>query len=379
MFSVLAVILGIAVFGWLSFEAFSFVRGRHTALLQAVRDNPADVVRAQLNQEAPYQLKLRRRVERNQTGLTEAEQKEATIAKALPADPPPRKWVIVTFAFTGLWLVAFTVQYLLDFRIAMAITGNTASAALTSLVVSGLLTATMLAAAVLWEKRAAISARVLRLGLVAFAAMFCAVLSVVIFLAPKRAELDYADRIDVARQSIAMFREDGDTTAASLGEVKLTRLEQQRDQAATFYQATAVVAGVLEGGSSLAVIPGYLLINYYSAQALLRRRRNQLTKAGSKVAGRRERFAARMSRLLERAGVTQDQLAALLAGAGGQGQQGTAPRAPEINRPPAQLPPTGSPLPPTDRPPRAPWHRGPQERPRRNRPANGPDPSFYQA
>jgi hypothetical protein len=248
---------------------------------------------------------------------------------------------------------------------------------LTALVASGLLSATTLAAAFLWEKRTAVHPSLLRLGLVASAALFCSVLLVVVALAPKRADLDFAGRIDTAKQSIAMLKEDGDTLALSLEETHLSRLEEQRSQAATFYQAVAVAAGVLEGGTSLAVPSGYILMSYLGAQGLVRRRTAEVTKARNRVARSRERFAARMSRLLERAGVTQDQLGPLLRGAGGQSPQ--AP--PRPNPPPDSLPPAPPPVPPSPdhEPTVPPQGDGPQDGPRDQGPGTGPDPSFDQS
>ncbi len=335
MFLAPAFILGLFMVAGAGYLTYDLVTGRRAARLDAVRNDPADFVHARLNEEAPHQFSLNGKVTQAETNLTEATGKAAAIGKELPNDPPSRPWVIKVIAFTFLWLIAFTVQFVLDFRIAEAITGNTGGAALTSLVVSGLLSAIALAAAMLWEKRATVSRRQLSMGLLAAAALMCIVLSVIVTLAPKRAELDYAARIDTAEQQLAMFNEDGDTTAAALTQTTIDRLETQRDQAKTFYQATAVAAGLLEGGASLAVPSGYLLMNYYGAQSVVRRRTKDVAQARRKLAQRRQGFAARMSGLLERAGVSQDQLGPFLARTGAHVAEN--PPA-QIRRQPAAIP-----------------------------------------
>ena len=123
-----------------------------------------------------------------------------------------------------MWAVAFVVQFLLDYRIAKAITGNTGAAVLTSLVVSGLLSAITLAAAQLWEKRSSLERRQVVLGLLVAAALMCAVISVIVTLAPKRATQDYAKPIETAEQQLVMFNEDGDTTAADLTRAEIEGL-----------------------------------------------------------------------------------------------------------------------------------------------------------
>ncbi len=168
--------------------------------------------------------------------------------------------------------------------------------------------------------------------------------------------------------------------APILTEAQLARLEKKRDQAESFYQAIAVAAGVLEGGTSLAVPTGYLLLNYYGAQALVRRRTKEETEASNAVAQGTERFMARISRKLETAGVGQDLLGRLLGGAGGGPTPGGPP--PGLNRPPIALPgpePT-MPAEPTPRPPVPP--PVPPVRPRpvtSNEPDDGPDPTFDQS
>lgn len=313
MFTIPAAILGVFLAVVAGYLIYDTVAGRRAAVLDAVRRNPADHVHARLNEETPRQLDLNRKVTEAQSNLTEANDKATALGKDLPSDPPPRKWVITTLAFTAMWAVAFVVQFLLDYRIAKAITGNTGAAVLTSLVVSGLLSAITLAAAQLWEKRSSLERRQVVLGLLAAAALMCAVISVIVTLAPKRATQDYAKPIETAEQQLVMFNEDGDTTAADLTRAEIERLEKDREQAKTFYQVTAVATGLLEGGASLAVPSGYLLLNYYGAQGLVRKRTKGLTKAQNRVARRRERFAARMSRLLERAGIQQDRLGPLLS------------------------------------------------------------------
>jgi hypothetical protein len=317
MFTAPAIILGIFLAAAAGYLMYDILVGRRAAVLDAVRSDPADYVHARINEEAPHQFDLNRKVTQAQGNLTEAQGKATELGKDLPSDPPPRKWVITTLAFTAMWAVAFVVQLLLDFRIAKAITGNTGAAALTSLVVSGLLSAIPLAAALLWEKRSTLARRQVVLGILAAAALMFAVISIIVTLAPKRAELDYAERIDTAQQQLTMFNEDGDTTAAALTQTTINRLKKQRDQARTFYQAAAVAAGLLEGGASLAVPSGYLLVNYYGAQGLVRRRTKEATNAQGNVARRRERFAARTSRTLERAGIPQDRLGPLLKRTGG--------------------------------------------------------------
>lgn len=386
MFLAPAIILGFFLAAGAGYLAYDLVAGRRAAILETVRTNPADYVHARLNEEAPHQFSLGRKVTEVEANRTEAQGKAAALGKDLPSDPPPRKWVITVLAFTGLWAIAFVVQFLLDFRIANAITGNVGAAALTALVVSGLLSAITLAAAMLWEKRSTVGRRQVDLGLLAAAALMCIVISVIVTLAPKRAELDYAERIDTAQQQLVMFNEDGDTTAAALTQTTIDRLEKQRDQAAVFYQATAVAAGLLEGGASLAVPSGYLLLNYYGAQGLVRRRTKDVTKARNQVARRRERFAARMSRTLERAGVPQDRLGPLLTRTGAQAAENPPPRLVTAPTPlagrtatAAQPDDTPVPMPEQRRPAGATSATEPGDTDGATEPNDGPDPSFDQA
>jgi len=136
MFTIPAAILGVFLAVVAGYLIYDTVAGRRAAVLDAVRRNPADHVHARLNEETPRQLDLNRKVTEAQSNLTEANDKATALGKDLPSDPPPRKWVITTLAFTAMWAVAFVVQFLLDYRIAKAITGNTGAAVLTSLVVS---------------------------------------------------------------------------------------------------------------------------------------------------------------------------------------------------------------------------------------------------
>lgn len=383
MFIAPAVIFAFFLIAGAGYLAHDLRTGRRATLLEAVRTDPADYVHARLNEEAPHQFDLNRKVTLAEADLNEARARASELGMELPSDPPARKWVITILTFTTLWAIAFVVQFILDFRIAKAITGNTVGAALTSLVVSGLLSAITLAAAMLWGKRSAVGHRQVILGFLGAAALMCAVLSVIVTLAPKRAELDYAPRIDAAHQQLTMFDEDGDTTAASLTRTTITRLEKQRDQAKTFYQAAAVTAGVLEGGASLAVPSGYLLLSYYGAKGLAGRKARDLTKAQHSVARCRERFTARISRTLEIAGVGQDRLGPLLSRNG----------APPAGNSSAQIPPQQSPLtgrsaaPTPTQPnvtttgpaPRRPMVTTPRTEPADTRDPTAPDPTFDQA
>lgn len=372
MFILPAVILGgflLLAAGYLAYDTVS--QSRDT-LLARVRENPADYVHARLNEEAPHQFNLNRKVTEAQGALAEAQAKVSGLAQELPTDPLKRKWVVTILAFTGMWATAYVVQFLLDFRIAQAITGNTVAAALISFLVSGLLSAITLAGALLWERRTSLTRRRVVLGVLAAAACLCAVISVIVTLAPKRAELDYAASIATAQQQHTMFIEDGDKTAAALTQTEIDRLEKQRDQAKTFYQAAAVAAGLLEGGASLAVPSGYLLINYYGAQGLVRRRTQGVTKAQNNVARRREMFAARMARTLERAGVPQDRLATFMT------RSGPAAAAPATELGAAPVTRDESPTPPSAHAP--PQSGGVNEPPDDPPDADeGPDPSFDQA
>ncbi len=386
MFTAPAIIFGLFLAAGAGYLTWDLVAGRRAAVLEGVRTRPADYVHARLNEEAPHQFDLGRMVTEAEANRTEAQGKATALGKDLPSDPPPRKWVITVLAFTALWAIAFVVQFLLDFRIAKAITGNVGAAALTSLVVSGLLSAITLAAAMLWEKRSTVGRRQVTLGLLAAAALMCIVISVIVTLAPKRAELDYAERIDTADQHLAMFNEDGDSTAAALTQTKIDRLEKQREQAKAFYQAAAVAAGLLEGGAALAVPSGYVLLNYYGAQGLVRRRTKDVIKSQNRVARRRERFAARMSRTLERAGVPQDRLGTLLTRTGTPTGENPPPR---LGNPPTRLAgPTTTAAQPEDTAAQVPPQRHPAgttsapepgDTQGSTAPDDPPDPSFDQA
>lgn len=326
MFTLPALILlaGVVLIAGLAAGQHELTRRR--ALREAIRSNPGDYVAGRFNQdEAPRQQGLRRQLQVAGTEVTRATARLTLLGEELPSVPPRQRHVVFVAMMGSFWVCAFLAQCWLDYRISYAITGNVLSAGLITVIVSGLLAATTLTAAKLWDDRsnAADPRRTVYL-LVALFAVFAATLSLLAMLAPKRAEMDFAESVQKAKQSVAKFQEDGDQAAEKLAQLNVERLETERAQAASFYQVATVVAGTLEGGTSLVVPSAVILLSYFSALAAVKQKEDLQRRAQAEIARSGERFLVRIARDLERAGITQNQLPGLVA----QATQQNAPAIP---------------------------------------------------
>ena len=327
--------------------------------LERIRNNPRDHLEYSLNKDGPNRRGAGDAVADANAAVVNAKEQLEEVARDFPGGSNPnRKWVILMLGLAALYVGGFVAQIALDYPIFHSITGNPVNAMFMTVVIVGILAAASLALTLLWDRRTganAVSARVLRGGTVGIITLFVVALSIVVLMAPKRAEIDYADRIEEATQQIAVFQEDGDATAEAFMKAKLARFESERDQAAHVYQGLALSAGAFEFLAGFAAPTGLQLLQFFAARKRVRR----LVKVASDVTHARDQhaelFRQGVSQEFYEAGVFQDRL-----------QFGAdAPPAPSA---PLGLPPPQPQIPPGGGPPE---RRGP-ERPRP--PARPPAP-----
>jgi len=339
----LIITLGIALtagIGWFLWErAITTSNARRTALaaaqartqadleqaqaeIQRWAQNPADAIEAHLHRAAP----LRREHEHAVQNAEESAAHQRSLTQRMLAEfpggaAPTRLRSIVLTMLCLLWLIAFTGQLLLDFPIFFNVTGgNFWNALLMTLIVTSVLAAASVGLSMIWTPHPAgvkpLSPKVLRASTIGILAAFLIVLGVMVQLAPKRAELDYAAPKQTDSQQIAKFTGDGDPTGAAFKKAELDRLTQEEQQAATTYQALALVAGGFEFLAGLAVPGGLHILAFTRLRRRDRRAQAGLRQAKQSQQMQRDTEIQEISANILAAGTPQNQIPAILAGIG---------------------------------------------------------------
>jgi hypothetical protein len=339
-----------------------------------IRRNPANHIQLRLNRYRPARRQLEDAVATANRDLVGATETYNEFLQDFPGGSvPSRKWIILVQLLAAVWAAAFVAEWLLTFGVFNAVTGNVAAASLMTTVITSILAATAIGLAMLWHRRVerAVSPRLLRGGTVGLVTLFVALLIFVVLLAPKRAEINYADKIQTTQQSIAQFTEDVDQTAIDFANAKLDRLKGEREQAAQVYQELAGAAGALEFGGGLFLPAAILLLQYRRARDRVRSAVRHRDGAVAARARNEDLFLAALAQELDDAGVGQDQLQ--------QGLQGIGPPRTVASGPGRGLPPGPAPHiggEPSPRPDSVRQRsRRPGSEPGRRRSNDGADPS----
>jgi succinate dehydrogenase hydrophobic anchor subunit len=284
--------------------------------------NPADAIEAALHRNAPLRRQHEHAVQdAEDTAAHQRSATEAMMTEFPGGVAPPRLRSIVVSMLCLFWLIAFTGQLLLDYPIFFNVTGgNFWNALLMTLVVTSVLAAASVGLAMIRTLHPAggrpQSPRALRAATVGILAVFLLVLGVMVQLAPKRAELDYAAPVQTASQQMTRFTEDGDLTGAAFKKIELDRLTQEEQQAAATYQALALIAGGFEFLAGLAVPGGLHTLALTRARRRERHAQVLLRQAKQTQQMQRETEIQEISANLLAAGTPQNQIPAILAGIG---------------------------------------------------------------
>lgn len=341
-----------------------------------IRQNPVDWMMARLNQSQADRRALTHAVQQAEERQNAASGREQRLRASFPGgDLPAITMIILSAALAGLWLAAWTTQFLLDLQVALAVVGGSLGlAVLLTIVFTSVLSAASLWMAWLWHRRAGpnpITPRVLRLGTIGVATLFVAAIVLLTGLAPERAAQSYDPQIALAQKQAEVYELQDDETGAAFQRSEVERLTAEKEQSSTVFSIAVVIAGVIEFGSAFFVPTVVQLLLWRRARdaAVAAAADTERAKRDRELAN--DRFAQVLSAEVEAAGGSQVAVNQFLA----------QPRAAAIPMPPGPSADGGAEAPHAQRGPASPM---PPRPPRgaatsANRPVTTPtDPGFDQ-
>lgn len=321
---IVLVVAGLGLLVWLAYAGPRLVRPHVAAGLQTLRDrrearrqlirrNPLDYVRAFYARREARRERSRQRIGRAQAGVEAVEDRERTVLGGFPGGVEPTQGVvIVTTIMIVAWVASIVAHGFIELPIVSAISGGslwfgilgTVLALLVPVVVSVLI-------ARLWSRRGAQGMTpTLAAAVIGLLVLLVAVVAVLTFLAPIRAEIEYQDAIRLATQQITRFTEDGDTTALGYEQQHLAELQQQQARSAQWNQVLVPIAAFSEFATGFALPGAISLLLLRATRTRKSAARLLLTRAQNRDMRQQARELRTLSRHFQDAGVDQAQMAA---------------------------------------------------------------------